>query len=74
LSKAAAAAGAATGDAMTLGRTTNAAGATTAAAYTGTATSVHAFTFADNSGSKSDHLTNDDTPTLSVMDSSARAR
>ena len=43
-------AGAATGDAMSLGRTTNAAGATTAAAYTGTATNVHAFTFADNSG------------------------
>jgi hypothetical protein len=35
---------------MSLGRTTNAAGATTAAAYTGAATNVHAFTFADNSG------------------------
>lgn len=43
-------AGAATGDALSLGRTANAAGATTAAAYTGTATNVHAFTFADNSG------------------------
>ena len=43
-------AGAATGDALSLGRTTNTAGATTGAAYTGSATNVHAFTFADNSG------------------------
>jgi hypothetical protein len=43
-------AGAATGDPLALGRTTNGAGATTSAAYTGTATDVHAFTFADNSG------------------------
>jgi|GEM_PF-5678697 len=42
--------GAITGEPLTLGRVGNTAGGSTTTIYTGASTSVHAFTFADNSG------------------------
>ena len=43
-------AGAITGEPLTLGRVGNTAGGSTTTIYTGASTTVHAFTFADNSG------------------------